>query len=243
MTANETLVAEIVDMNFGFDIEEIQSALIATGNKSSQDAIEYLINQKTAESNNNISNDIITASDIETLKKKLQNLDLANVTSQIMEEALKKNHNNKDTAVQWILDKYSPQKSHNNINNNKRNSQSKPSMQQQQQQQQQPTSQTRRTSKTDTQQQQSSSSTVSNLNVRDFQDADAYKKLMKEEAEMKKNKQMEEEKQRQLQLQQEAEESKRQEEIKEQQKIEREKRVEDNRRKLEEKKETTRKRS
>lgn len=254
MAANEALLLEIIQRELGFDIPEIQAALIATGNKSADAAVEYLLNQQDVGTNvnNNISNnqnyktaDIVTASDIEALKREIQKMNLGglNLTTQIMEEALKKNRNNKDAALSWLLDNYSSQSPN---NNQKRLSQSKlpTSGTSTSAQTAQNKPQSRRSSQTNINVNQQTNvpsqslATIntSNIDIRNVKDAEALKKLMKEEAEAKKIQQMEEEKRKQLQLQEQVEELKRQEKLKEQKRIEHEKRVEENRKMLEEKK-------
>ena len=53
MTANQNLLMTVIEMQLGFDIPDIQKALIATGNISAQAAIQYLFNQHTSNTTNN----------------------------------------------------------------------------------------------------------------------------------------------------------------------------------------------
>jgi len=190
MTANEALISEIVDMGLGFDIPDVETALIATGNKSAEVAVEYLFNWKTSSHNNdsnntthqnNKPNAIVTSSDIEALKKKLQSMNLKlNVTLQLMEEALKKNHNNKDDALYWLLNNYSQTNNNDTAQRFSHLPSSTSTISSQQSLQNQ-------NSKTDISNVNQHPTTKTAINIHSSKDVENLQKKMKDEAQLKKN--------------------------------------------------------
>ena len=111
---------QIVSAGYGFDVPDIQNALVKTNYKSVEAAVEYLFKaQDGASSNNNSNNSSSNKSssqsnntaDIKILKERIAKIEIdgnfkINVTSDMMESAIKENKNT-DDALNYIMDKYS----------------------------------------------------------------------------------------------------------------------------------------
>ena len=137
---------QIVTAGYGFDVPEIQNALIKTNYKSVEAAIEYLLDNqqkqqqkqqqqpstskpKQPSTSNNNNNNTVSEKDIQELKERIAKMEIEgnfkmNVTSDIMSNALKRNPNRPADALNYIMDTYSdliqpnpPSASNTKINN------------------------------------------------------------------------------------------------------------------------------
>ena len=121
---------QIVTAGYGFDVDDIQNALMKTNYKSVEAAVEYLfVNQKGATTadtggsssggNGNKNNSNSSGGDankkqekeIEELRQRIKKMELEgnfklDVTEDIMNNAIKQNPNRPDEALNYIMDKY-----------------------------------------------------------------------------------------------------------------------------------------
>eukprot|EP01084_Bolivina_argentea_P111033 198215_1 len=117
----QDFLMQIVSLGYGFDVPEIQKALIATNYKSTEDAVQYLFNNKNNNANTTSSASAstssattttsVSASDIQSLKERISKMEIEgnmkmNVSNDLIENAIK-NNKSTDDALNFIMDKYS----------------------------------------------------------------------------------------------------------------------------------------
>eukprot|EP01083_Nonionella_stella_P283463 964892_1 len=116
---------QIVSAGYGFDVPEIQNALMKTNYKSVEAAVEYLLNAdnnndkntnnpssntNTNMNTNTTNNATVSEKDIRQLKERISRLEIdgnfkMDVTDDIMNQAIKQNKNTEE-ALNYIMDKY-----------------------------------------------------------------------------------------------------------------------------------------
>jgi len=189
-TANEAMVNEILELNLGFDIPEIQNALIITGNISAADAVHYLVDTATNHHTTTMNQ----------LKTELQKLKITNVSDGSLQDALTKCNDNVQKAVELVVKQLknkeskpppklsSQSQSHSNSQippKSQRQPPAQPPLQSQFQSQFQSQQRTEST-KNSTDMEDKKSEVNSSINNRE--DAERMKKKLLQEAEMKRKK-------------------------------------------------------
>lgn len=117
---------QIVTAGYGFDVPDIQNALMKTNYKSVEAAVEYLFanqaggsggsggsasSSSQSKSDTKPKQDSVSEKDIQELKDRIKKLELEgnfklDVTHDIMSNAIKQNPNRPEDAVNYIMDKY-----------------------------------------------------------------------------------------------------------------------------------------
>eukprot|EP00484_Ammonia_sp_Unknown_P027662 CAMPEP_0197038126 /NCGR_PEP_ID=MMETSP1384-20130603/15136_1 /TAXON_ID=29189 /ORGANISM="Ammonia sp." /LENGTH=604 /DNA_ID=CAMNT_0042468521 /DNA_START=27 /DNA_END=1841 /DNA_ORIENTATION=- len=110
---------QIVTAGYGFDVPEIQDALLKTNYQSVEAAVEYLFAQQSKQDNSNKNKNKsnaapssdVSSKDMQELKERIARMEIEgnlklNVTVDIINTAIKQNPNRPEDALNYIMDKY-----------------------------------------------------------------------------------------------------------------------------------------